>query len=203
MTTCTLAEPDAELFDGRGHGSAADRSRRSSNSRERPEDYEEIVLTTTITHRFLRTGNAVHHFLLAGNATAPAVLLLGGRPDSWWTWHARIEALAASHFVVAPAQIDRSLRATHVAAVLDDLGVEHVHVVAEAEGAALADAVGSTLGDAVASTACLGIGPLAHLDDPELANRAIIEWLELREQTLGDRRRMHGAHTGAHVPEGQ
>ena len=203
MTACTVAEPDVELFDGRESGGSADRSRRSSSVRERPEDYEEIVLTTTITHRFLRTGNAVHHFLLAGDAAAPAVLLLGGRPDSWWTWHARIDALAAGHFVVAPAQVDRSLRATHVAAVLDDLGVDSVHVVAEAEGAALADAVGSTLGDAVASTACLGTGPLAHLADPELANRAIIEWLELREQTLGDRRRMHGARTGSHVPEGQ
>jgi pimeloyl-ACP methyl ester carboxylesterase len=164
---------------------------------------EEIVLRTTITHRFLRTGNAVHHFLLAGEASAPAVLLLGGRPDSWWTWHARIEALAAGHFVVAPAQLDRSLRAAHVAAVLADLGVRHVHVVAEDEGAMLADAVAATLGGRVASTACLGAGPLAHLQDPDLANRAIIEWLELREQTLGDRRRTHGAHAGAHVPEGQ
>jgi pimeloyl-ACP methyl ester carboxylesterase len=183
VTVCTpsTAPADVELFDGS----------------------EEVVLATTITHRFLRTGSAVHHFLLAGNRAAPAVLLLGGRPDSWWTWHARIEALAGGHFVVAPAQLDSTLRAAHVTTVLDDLGIDHVHVVAEADGAALASAVAGALGDTVASTACLGIGPLAHLQDPELANRAILEWLELREQTLGGRRRTHGAHTRSHVPEGQ
>ena len=190
------------LIDGRGDPGSADRGHRSSSLRERPEDYEEIVLRTTITHRFLRTGNSVHHFLLAGDAAAPAVVLLGGRPDSWWTWHARIEALAAGHFVVAPAQLDHSLRAAHVAAVLADLGVDHIHVVAEPEGAALAAAVAGAMGDRVASTACLGTGPLAHLQDPDLANRAIIEWLELREQTLGGRGRKHGAETGSHVPQG-
>lgn len=134
------------LIDGRGDAGSADRGHRSSSLRERPEDYEEIVLRTTITHRFLRTGNSVHHFLLAGDAAAPAVVLLGGRPDSWWTWHARIEALAAGHFVVAPAQLDHSLRAAHVAAVLADLGVDHIHVVAEPEGAALAAAVAGAMG---------------------------------------------------------
>jgi len=191
------------LIEGRGDGGSADRRRRSSSLRERPDDFEEIVLTTTITHRFLRTGAAVHHFLLAGDATAPAVLLLGGRPDSWWTWHARIEALAEGHFVVAPTQLDRSLHAAHVVAVLADLGVDRVHVVAEADGEPLAAAVADVLGDGVASTACIGTGPLAHLEDADLANRAIIEWLELREQTLGGRRRSHGAHAGSHVPEGQ
>jgi pimeloyl-ACP methyl ester carboxylesterase len=191
------------LIDGRGDGGSADRRRTTSSSRARPEEPEVVALTTTITHRFLRTGTAVHHFVLAGSATAPAVLLLGGRPDSWWTWHARIEALSPGHFVVASAQLDRTLRAEHVVAVLADLGVDRVHVVAEAEGAALAAAVAGALGDAVASTACLGTGPLAHLEDAELANRAIIEWLELREQTLGGRRRSHGAHAGSHVPEGQ
>lgn len=148
---------------------------------------EELVLSTVITHRFLRTGNAVHHFLLAGEASATPVLLLGGRPDSWWTWHSRIEALAARHYVIAPAQLDNTLRASHVVSVLDDLGATRVHVVADGGGAPLANELleAEPMQERIVSSAYLGAGPLAHLEDPDLANQAIIEWLELREQTMG------------------
>lgn len=147
---------------------------------------QELVLSTVITHRFLRTGSAVHHFLLAGDPSTSPVLLLGGRPESWWTWHSRIEALAARHFVVAPALLDGSLRASHVVSVLRDLALPAVHIVAEDEGQTLAADLMGTDGmhGRVVSFACLGTGPLAHLHDADLANRAIIEWLELREQTM-------------------
>jgi pimeloyl-ACP methyl ester carboxylesterase len=158
---------------------------------------EELVLSTVITHRFLRSGSTVHHFVLAGEASTTPVLLLGGRPDSWWTWHSRIEALAAHHFVIAPALLDQSLRASHVVAVLDDLGVVRLHVVADEGGGALADRLAEAPGtrERVVSYACLGTGPFAHLQDPDLTNRAIIEWLELREQTMGVMDEGRGART--------
>ena len=152
------------------------------------QSYDELVLSTVITHRFLRAGTTVHHFLLAGDPDTMPVLVVGGRPDSWWSWHARIEALAARHYVIAPVLLlDDSLRAAQIVQVLDDLGVGNLHVVADEHGGALVGQLEAVDGfrPRIISNVSLGSGALAHLQDPDLTNQAIIEWLALREQTMG------------------
>ncbi len=192
---------------------------------DHPGNYDELVLSTVITHRFLRAGNTVHHFLLAGSTDTTPVLVAGGRPGSWWSWHARIETLAAHHYVIAPVLLlDDSLRAAQIVQVLDDLGVDQVHIVADEHGATLVDDLHAleAFQPRIISYVCVGSGPLAHLRDPDLTNRAIIDWLALREQTMGaasvseplDRTTAaapptavvkgnvyEGRRVGAHVPE--
>jgi hypothetical protein len=149
---------------------------------------EELALSTIVTHRLLRAGNTIHHFLLAGDPDAVPVLLLGGMPDTWWTWRDRIEALATRHFVVAPEIVlDDNLRARQVASVLDDLEIGAFHVVADEHGRSLADDLDTLdrLRGRIISSVRIGDGPLAHFDGPELTNRAIIEWIALRELTGG------------------
>lgn len=113
----------------------------------------EVLLATTMTHRFVDQDGTTYHLVTAGPPDGPPVLVLHGMPESWYAWHNQLDALArAGHFVVAPdmigyGQSDKRLdldyttsgMAAQTAGVLDQLGIERLHVVAADRGVIVAD----------------------------------------------------------------
>ncbi|KAL6619497.1 hypothetical protein ACP70R_034636 [Stipagrostis hirtigluma subsp. patula] len=112
--------------------------------------------TTTITHRTVEVNGGVRlHVAEAGPAGAPAVLLLHGFPELWYTWRHQMRALAAAGYrAVAPdlrgygdsdapgggaAGSEQEYTALHVVgdlvALLDALGEKRVFVAAHDWGA--------------------------------------------------------------------
>jgi pimeloyl-ACP methyl ester carboxylesterase len=106
---------------------------------------------SSLEHRVVDAGEVRLHVVLGGEG--PAVVLLHGFPESWWTWHRVIPGLIAAGFrVVAVDQRGYNLsdRPDGVAAyrierlvadvvgVLDGLGIARAHVVGHDWGGMIA-----------------------------------------------------------------
>lgn len=118
----------------------------------RPGERETLPNGTEVTHRFTEVDGVVSHIVTAGPDDAPTVLVLHGLPETWWAWHNQIGALAASYRVVAVdmqayGQSDTRLDLDHSPAAMavrllglvDQLGVDRVHLVSHDRGTVLAD----------------------------------------------------------------
>jgi len=105
-----------------------------------------------VDHKFVDLGGAVTiHVADAGPADGPPVMLVHGFPENWWEWHELIGPLAADGYrVLCPdlrgagwssAPRSRYLKnemADDLAAVLDQLGVGPVNLVAHDWGGPVA-----------------------------------------------------------------
>jgi pimeloyl-ACP methyl ester carboxylesterase len=103
-------------------------------------------------HRYVDLGHGVTiHVADAGPADGPAVMLVHGFPENWWEWHELIGPLAADGYRVlcpdlrgagwssAPrSSYAKDEMADDLAAVLDQLGVEKVKLVAHDWGGPVA-----------------------------------------------------------------
>lgn len=104
-----------------------------------------------ITHRTVEANGVRLHVAEAGPAGAPAVLLLHGFPELWYTWRHQMRALAAAGYRAvapdlrgygdsdAPPGGPEQYTALHVVgdlvALIDSLGEKQVFVVAHDWGA--------------------------------------------------------------------
>jgi pimeloyl-ACP methyl ester carboxylesterase len=105
-----------------------------------------------VEHRYVDLGDGVTiHVADAGPSAGPAVMLVHGFPENWWEWHELIGPLAADGYrVLCPdlrgagwssAPLSRYLKtemADDLAAVLDQLGVATVKLVAHDWGGPVA-----------------------------------------------------------------
>ena len=57
---------------------------------------------TGVRHDYVDAAGLRTHVALAGPEDAPAILLVHGWPQNWWTWRHVIPALAERHRVIAP-----------------------------------------------------------------------------------------------------
>ncbi len=55
-----------------------------------------------VSHRYLTSRGLRMHVALAGAEDSPAVMLVHGWPQNWWTWREVIEELASTNRVIAP-----------------------------------------------------------------------------------------------------
>ncbi|OBA61328.1 epoxide hydrolase [Mycobacterium sp. 1100029.7] len=97
-----------------------------------------------VQHHYVELGAGVTiHVADAGPADGPVVMLVHGFPENWWEWHELISPLAADGYRVlcpdlrgagwssAPrSRYTKAEKAEDLAAVLDQLGVENVKIVA-------------------------------------------------------------------------
>ena len=102
-----------------------------------------------VTHRDVEAGGVRFHVAEAGSANggAPPVLLLHGWPQHWWAWRKVIPLLASERRVIAPdlrgfgwsdappGRYEMATFATDTLAILDELGVGEVDLVAHDWGA--------------------------------------------------------------------
>nr|CAB3465660.1 unnamed protein product [Digitaria exilis] len=119
-----------------------------------PATGDDVSAAAAISHRTVEVGAGVRlHVAEAGPAGAPAVLLLHGFPELWYTWRHQMRALAAAGYrAVAPdlrgyggssgaasAEDPGQFTALHVVgdlvALLDALGEKKVFVAAHDWGA--------------------------------------------------------------------
>ena len=120
-------------------------------STNRPGDVEKLG-AVEVTHHFVEVARSRYHFVTGGDPGAPPVVILHGLPESWYSWHHQIEALAQDHFVVAPdlkgyGQSEKRLDgeysfphcAFEMALLLDEIGVDRFRLVAQDRGAVLGD----------------------------------------------------------------
>jgi pimeloyl-ACP methyl ester carboxylesterase len=89
-----------------------------------------------VRHEYVNSGGLRMHVALAGPDDAPAVVLVHGWPQNWWTWREVIPVLAAGHRVIAidlrghgwseapAAGYDKEQLAGDVLGALDVLGVQ-------------------------------------------------------------------------------
>jgi pimeloyl-ACP methyl ester carboxylesterase len=105
-----------------------------------------------VEHRYQDLGDGVTiHVADAGPADGPAVMLVHGFPENWWEWHELIGPLAADGYRVlcpdlrgagwssAPrSRYTKNEMADDLAAVLDQLGVATVKLVAHDWGGPVA-----------------------------------------------------------------
>ncbi len=89
-----------------------------------------------VTHDYVDAGGLRTHVALAGPADAPAVMLVHGWPQSWWSWREVIPSLSQRFRVIAPdlrghgwteapaAGYEKEQLASDLLAVLDALGIE-------------------------------------------------------------------------------
>ncbi len=55
-----------------------------------------------VSHRYVTSRGLRMHVALAGAEDSPAVMLVHGWPQNWWTWREVIEELASTNRVIAP-----------------------------------------------------------------------------------------------------
>jgi pimeloyl-ACP methyl ester carboxylesterase len=91
-----------------------------------------------VRHDYVDVGGLRMHVALAGPGDAPAVVLVHGWPQNWWSWRKVIPDLAESFRVIAvdlrghgwsgapPSGYEKEQLAADVLATLDALGVETV-----------------------------------------------------------------------------
>ena len=96
------------------------------------------------SHRTVEVDGARLHFVQGGKG--PAVVLLHGFPETWWTWREVMPDLARSHTVIAPdlrgvgcssigpAQYDSQRLAGDVHALVESLGIRNAAVVGHDTG---------------------------------------------------------------------
>jgi pimeloyl-ACP methyl ester carboxylesterase len=65
------------------------------------EGQTEIINGITFTHRFRRAGGVSWHYVETGAQGAEPVFFLHGAPESWYSWHYQMEALAPSFHSIA------------------------------------------------------------------------------------------------------
>ncbi|MFE2041425.1 alpha/beta fold hydrolase [Streptomyces sp. NPDC059477] len=113
----------------------------------------EIVGTTTVTHRFVDAPGDSEtvrwHYVEAGSG--PVVVFLHGIPESWFMWHRQIDALAATHRVIAIdlkgyGQSEKGTGdyrqvgvAEQLSAMLTQIGVDRFQLVAHDRGSVVGD----------------------------------------------------------------
>lgn len=105
-------------------------------------------MTTELTHHQIEANGITLHAVTAG--AGPAVVLIHGWPEFWYSWRETIPALAARYRVIAPdlrgsgesdkppAGYDKRTLAADVAALLTALGHERARVVGHDWGGAVA-----------------------------------------------------------------
>jgi len=166
------------------------------------------ALASVIGHRFAHVDGVRLHYVEAGPPAAPAVVMLHGFPESWYSWRRQIPPLvAAGHRVIAPdmrgvgdSERPRARSAYALARLADDAagvmraaGVERATVVGHDWGAAIAWQLAEREPRLVARLAVLN-GPhpgqfVRALRDPRQAARSLymlafqLPWLP--ERVLG------------------
>lgn len=109
----------------------------------RPEDLP-------VVHRFATTNGVRLHYAEAGAPDAPAVLLLHGFPELWWSWRYQIEPLvAAGYRVIVPDQRGYGESEKHGPYDVDTLVADLAGLLAHC-GVSRARIVGHDWGGAVA-----------------------------------------------------
>ena len=100
-----------------------------------------------VEHRFVRAGGLRMHVAEAGDPSKPPLLLLHGWPQHWYEWRHVVPLLAGDFRLVMPdlrghgwtdapdGPYDKEQLATDVLALLDELGLERVSVLAHDWGA--------------------------------------------------------------------
>lgn len=104
------------------------------------------------THRYAQAAGLDWHYVeIVGGATA--LVFLHGLPESWYSWHPQMAALADSYHVIAPDMkgyglSDKSEGSYHpddvaqeIAALLSEIGVEQFHLVTHDWGTLVGDSL--------------------------------------------------------------
>ncbi|MBH1933733.1 alpha/beta hydrolase [Streptomyces sp. AV19] len=133
----------------------------------------------TVRHRTVRTNGIDMHIAEAGEG--PAVLLLHGFPELWFSWRHQLPALAAAGFhAIAPdlrgygrtdAPADPALYTTRLmtadlTGLLDALGLDTAAVVGHDQGAGIAWACAELLPERFRAVAALGVAYSARSPMP-------------------------------------
>ncbi len=91
-----------------------------------------------VSHRYLTSRGLRMHVALAGAEDSPAVMLVHGWPQNWWTWREVIEELASTNRVIAPdlrghgwtdaprSGYRKEVLASDLLGALDVLGIERM-----------------------------------------------------------------------------
>jgi pimeloyl-ACP methyl ester carboxylesterase len=120
--------------------------------RNRHGEQEPLGRVTAI-HWFVEAQGITWHFVTAGEGHREPVVLLHGFPESWWSFHHQIEALALAGYraiaidVIPYGQSDKRLDLDYrypaiaggVLALLDRIDVDRFHLVAHDRGSVIGD----------------------------------------------------------------
>ncbi len=135
-----------------------------------------------VSHAFVRLSTGLRmHVAEAGRPDAPAVLLLHGFPQHWWEWRKVIPPLAERYHVVAPdlrgsgwtdapaPGYTPDTLVADVLALLDQLGLERVGLVAHDFSAFVGFRLCFDHAEQIAGFVCLGPHPYLRFEPHMLA----------------------------------
>jgi pimeloyl-ACP methyl ester carboxylesterase len=166
--------------------------------RHEPVDLVEVARVEhglDLASRFVETAPGVRlHVVEAGPPDGPLVLLLHGFPETWWTWHAHVAALAREGFrVLAPdlrgfhasdkpgpveAYRREALRAD-VVALVEDAGARDARIAAHDFGAIVAWDLAIVEPERVRRMVVFNVGhPLAWVP-PEERGEEQVNWFRV------------------------
>jgi len=128
----------------------------------------------TIRHSYAEVNDVRLHYAESG-AGDDLVILLHGFPECWYTWRSQLDALGASHHVVAPDMRGFNLSAKppnisdyridvlvrDVVGLIDHFGARKAAIVAHDWGAGVAWAVAQQYPERVAKLAIMQVPPAA------------------------------------------
>lgn len=119
------------------------------------EGQRERLTNLIVTHHFVDAPGALvpikWHYVEAGDPSATTIVFLHGNPESWAAWVDQLDAMAATHHVIAPdlkgyGQGDKNHGdwrwencAEEMLAMLRQIGVQKAIIVAHDRGCVLAD----------------------------------------------------------------
>ncbi len=105
-----------------------------------------------VTHRFREVLGVKYHYVTAGNPAHPALLMVHGAPESWYSWIYQIIALSQKNYIIAVdmkpyGQTDNDLGGDHsysriadeLKALLDALGIDKVSLMSHDRGVIATD----------------------------------------------------------------
>lgn len=120
------------------------------NNKEGEIEYlnEEVA----VTHRFKEVLGVEYHYVTAGNPANPALLMVHGAPESWYSWVYQIIDLSKNNYIIAVDMkpygqtgndLDGDHSHNHIAnelkALLDALGIDQVNLMSHDRGVIATD----------------------------------------------------------------
>jgi len=115
-------------------------------------EIEYINEEVAVTHRFKEVLGVEYHYVTAGNPKNPALLMVHGAPESWYSWIYQIIGLGKDNYIIAVDMkpygqtgndLDGDHSHNHIAnelkTLLDELGIDKVNLMSHDRGVIATD----------------------------------------------------------------
>lgn len=139
-----------------------------------------------VTHEFIDLPSGRFHVARAGDPSLPAVLLVHGFPQHWWSWRGVVQELAGEAHLIMPdlrgsgwsdvptekGSYRKSDMANDLAGILDALGIDQIAIASHDWGAFLSQILAIDAPERVSRLLALSIAPPIPVKRPPLKSAA-------------------------------